>query len=499
VVRSVLYFCGAVLASAALAGSVNAAEPLPAEYYGRLPAVDSPSLSPDGSIVAYFAPVKGLRCAVFKDLAQDKILSLTCPQAEEELEWLHWKSNKRVILGLFGSTSYYKFLIKTTHLVSVDVNSGASTELIKPAKGLHIGFRTGAIVSVGVAAMAEGQSQVAVDRFTEALNSGELTPEQTVYVLQDRAGALRLLKRDDEALADLNKALALNPKFAPALLNRAGFYAEQKKFTSALADADATIQNQPDWAEAYSLRGGIYLAQKSYPAALADLDKAIQLKPYLSDALIKRAAVYLQQKDLAHAQADYDTLIERDPACVNCLSARANLWMQEDDLDKAIKDLSQAVKLSPTTAHLYRALGVSYLGKGNFKAASDAFATGLSIQPAQPYVILLRHIAELRGGEADTLAAMADAGKLDQTVWPGQVASFFQNHMTAEQVRQAAATDAQHAADHQCEAAFYIGEDAIIKNKRAAAQPLLLEAETSCPVGYNERTIAHGELHRGYP
>jgi len=146
VVRSILYFYGAVLASAALAGSVNAAEPLPAEYYGRLPAVDSPSLSPDGLILAYFAPVKGLRCAVFKDLAQDKILSVTCPQAEEELEWLHWKSNKRVILGLFGSTSYYKFLIKTTHLVSVDVNSGASTELIKPAKGLHIGFRTGAVV-----------------------------------------------------------------------------------------------------------------------------------------------------------------------------------------------------------------------------------------------------------------------------------------------------------------------------------------------------------------
>lgn len=146
VLRSTLRFFGALLALTALASATTVAEPLPAEYYGRLPLIDSPSLSPDGSILAFFSPSKGRRCAFFRDIDQNKLLSVNCPQGEEEFVWLHWKSNKRVILALRGSTKSYYSLVETTHLVALNVDGTSSIDLVKPYQGTLIDYQTAGVV-----------------------------------------------------------------------------------------------------------------------------------------------------------------------------------------------------------------------------------------------------------------------------------------------------------------------------------------------------------------
>ena len=54
----------------------------------------------------------------------------------------------------------------------------------------------------------------------------------------NRGNALRELKRFDEALASYDKALALKPDYAEALINRGNALLELKRFDEALASYD---------------------------------------------------------------------------------------------------------------------------------------------------------------------------------------------------------------------------------------------------------------------
>ena len=50
--------------------------------------------------------------------------------------------------------------------------------------------------------------------------------------------------------------------------------------------------------------------------------------------------------------------------------------------------------------------------------------------------------------------------------------------------------------ERDCEAAFYLGEFALLNGKRDEAAPLLRDAGDKCPVGFTERYAARGELAR---
>ena len=66
------------------------------------------------------------------------------------------------------------------------------------------------------------------------------------YALYVRAAIAYLIDEEtDKALADLNSALKLDPKFAPALYGRGNLYAEQGDFDKALADFTAAVKLAP--------------------------------------------------------------------------------------------------------------------------------------------------------------------------------------------------------------------------------------------------------------
>ena len=57
------------------------------------------------------------------------------------------------------------------------------------------------------------------------------------------------------AIADLDKALELDPKFALAYMNRGNAKIELKQYTEAIADYDKAIELEPNFAPAYTNRG----------------------------------------------------------------------------------------------------------------------------------------------------------------------------------------------------------------------------------------------------
>ncbi len=67
--------------------------------------------------------------------------------------------------------------------------------------------------------------------------------------------------RDDQALADFNKAISLDPNYAQAYANRALIYRKTNKLDLALADDDKALTIDANYAPAYVGRGIVYREQ----------------------------------------------------------------------------------------------------------------------------------------------------------------------------------------------------------------------------------------------
>jgi len=142
-----MMYLGAVGATCAvLAGPGAAADPLAPDYYGHLSAIDDPSLSPDGTKIAFITVGAGVRCAVVRDFAQSKPLTIQCPQGTEEVQWVHWKSNERVLMGLYGSYPFGHKLVRGGHIAAVNIDGSHSIEVVDSRQGHLINYSTDRVV-----------------------------------------------------------------------------------------------------------------------------------------------------------------------------------------------------------------------------------------------------------------------------------------------------------------------------------------------------------------
>jgi len=102
-------------------------------------------------------------------------------------------------------------------------------------------------------------------------------------------GNVKYRKKDLEgAIADYDKAIELDPKYAVAYNNRGRAKADKKDLEGAIADYDKAIELDPKKASAYTNRGNVKYDKKDLEGAIADYDKAIELDPKKASAYTNR-------------------------------------------------------------------------------------------------------------------------------------------------------------------------------------------------------------------
>jgi tetratricopeptide (TPR) repeat protein len=113
-------------------------------------------------------------------------------------------------------------------------------------------------------------------------------------------------------LGELNKALALDSNFLPALSDRAEVYFSLKRFQQALPDYDKVIALDPKDSGAYNDRGLAKMELGNTYDAISDFSDAIRLKPrelQKSDSYENRADAYLKTQQWPLAIRDLTTAI----------------------------------------------------------------------------------------------------------------------------------------------------------------------------------------------
>ena len=87
----------------------------------------------------------------------------------------------------------------------------------------------------------------------------------------------------DDAILYYSNVIRLNPAdrllTATAYYNRGNVYGEQGNFDQAIADYDRAIELDPSLGTAYNNRGKFYSDQGNFDQAIADYDRAIELDP----------------------------------------------------------------------------------------------------------------------------------------------------------------------------------------------------------------------------
>jgi tetratricopeptide (TPR) repeat protein/transglutaminase-like putative cysteine protease len=277
------------------------------------------------------------------------------------------------------------------------------------------------------------------DRDLAALN--EQTPQSAnEYFI--RAGARLAHNQKDEALADLNAGLALDPTSIWGLNARADTLIEKQRFDEAEKDLTAGLAIEP--ADAYLLATRGILAQrkgdaadamqyftkalqadsKNYKARLGrawaydmkhEMDAAIAdlnalLAQYPKDALVlaTRAMMYANKQDKVSAAKDIAAVRAIDPKNPLLLVAQAQLARANHDLTGVIDAQSKLIEAKSDAGASYASRAQAYYDSGKYDLALKDTEQALALGYKSPDVRVLRANIFMKG-KRDAVAAEADA------------------------------------------------------------------------------------------
>ncbi len=118
---------------------------------------------------------------------------------------------------------------------------------------------------------------------------------------------------NEEALAEFERALALDPYNVRALYGRGLIRQAEKDHQQAIADFTAANGLSPQKAEPLLARANSYFALEKNKEAMADLDEAVQADPNSALAWSSRGAAYERMGDKANASASYSRALALRP------------------------------------------------------------------------------------------------------------------------------------------------------------------------------------------
>lgn len=221
-----------------------------------------------------------------------------------------------------------------------------------------------------LSAMA-GDHALVIDDANSAL---EIDPNQD-YALLLRAGSLAQLERFEEALPDIDRAIALQPDSIYAIGLWVTIIQKTGRSNSAIKGLHQQVEANYDDSAAWLRLALLYSAQRRLGKAIDAYSAVIELGQQRAFAYQQRGDIYLNVGMHKEAIADYDEALKFDPdnsTAMNNLS-----WVLATSPEDALRDGKQAVELALKAcdrtgyrqASLLSTLAAAYAEFGDFAAA----------------------------------------------------------------------------------------------------------------------------------
>lgn len=183
--------------------------------------------------------------------------------------------------------------------------------------------------------------------------------------------------RIDEAIEELNRALALQPGSDDAYNWLGRCYEEKRDRPRALAAYQQAIALRPA-AEHYLQLGACYLTFANYEDAIEQFRKVISIQPDNYSGYNNLGSIYylLGQYEDALAILQKATQIHASPDAYSNLGSTLHALARYEE---AVDAFQKAVNLEPRNDVYHRNLGDAYLGLSNMQAANEEFTTACDL------------------------------------------------------------------------------------------------------------------------
>jgi eukaryotic-like serine/threonine-protein kinase len=248
------------------------------------------------------------------------------------------------------------------------------------------------------------------------------------YALHMNRGVLRFQRgRLDEAVADFERAVAIDPDRYNAPASLAQALDRQGRHAEAIAQLDRAIVLKPELAALYRNRALIRVGagdrdrvllrlDTGDPApgvaglALGDLEEAIRREPASSRAAAedhaRRARLLLLLGRPRDALAAADTALATAPGLIEAHRDRVAALLELRRFGEVIGSCDAALAQGPPSAELYELRGLARVGRGDFAGAVADYTYALGLRPGWLRVLVCRGLAYLMANAPEL--ALAD-------------------------------------------------------------------------------------------
>ncbi|MDQ1018567.1 tetratricopeptide repeat protein [Streptomyces afghaniensis] len=185
-----------------------------------------------------------------------------------------------------------------------------------------------------------------------------------------------------QALAEYDRAVALDPQLAVAYRHRAGIRGELGDHDAAIADLDRAVALEPDNSWYVALRGEHHRLARHDAEAVRDLSEAIRLDAANEFAWASRGATHERRGDLDAALTDLGRALDLKPDYAWALARRARVRRALGDPRRQLADLDHALALSPDWPWARCERGDALRSAGRDEEAVADFDRALSLDPA---------------------------------------------------------------------------------------------------------------------
>jgi tetratricopeptide (TPR) repeat protein len=197
----------------------------------------------------------------------------------------------------------------------------------------------------------------------------------------NRAGARGFNGDRNGAIADLSRAIDLDPKSVPAVYRRGAFKLQKGDYDGAITDLSRAIELSPNTADYYSDRGLAKLRKRDNDGAVVDFTRAIELDPKNAIAYRNRALAKNINGDADGALGDYNRAIDLDPKSASAFNSRGMIKKSKGDLDGAIADFTKAIELNDKLAIAYKNRSEAKQAKGDAAGATEDLKRAGELDP----------------------------------------------------------------------------------------------------------------------
>lgn len=262
-----------------------------------------------------------------------------------------------------------------------------------------------------------------------AVSSAGVAP--TAY--QSYLKALGYLQRYDKpghpalAIAELNSAIAQNPRFALGYATLGEAYRlkflmdhDPASIEAALANCRKAVDLDSHLPSVHVTLGLLQSALGKHDLALGEFQKVLAINKRDADALIGIARVYEQMGRATDAEANLRNAIALRPDYWDGYRALAEFYDRQNRAQDAITQYRRIIELTPDNPEAYSDLGVQYLQLGDSQslaAAETAFQKSIQLAPNYQAYANVGWLYILQKRYLESAAATQKALELNDKDW----------------------------------------------------------------------------------